>query len=290
MEARGDQDHEKTGILLALRAREDGPMCLERAKDLAERFGEALRILCVLPARSSLRGWFAGEPVATTTKDERSVRWLSHLLGNLAERVAVEWRRGEFGREVVAYARRLAPRVVVLGEISRPGDVATQIVRDSGAQVLVTRGKPSANAILAATDLQDVSFPVLRMAAELARALQQPLVTLHNVDPLSMMSGRAALSTGVVLSGGVSAATRRESLVGVSRALNVDPTPVIRTELDPVHAILDEAEVCDASMIVVGAHPRTWWQRLMDESIAARVTNQAKRDVLVAPIGVTVFV
>jgi nucleotide-binding universal stress UspA family protein len=133
--------------------------------------------------------------------------------------------------------------------------------------------------------LQDSSFPVLRAAAQLARKLQQPLITFHNVDPLSMMSGRAAMSSGVVLTGGVSAATRRDSLMRVSRELQVEPRPVIRTELDPVHAILDEAEFCDASLIVVGAPVGSWWRRLMNDSVAEQVTNRADRDVLVTPIG-----
>jgi nucleotide-binding universal stress UspA family protein len=151
--------------------------------------------------------------------------------------------------------------------------------------VLVARKGGRGRPILAATDLQDPTFPVLKDAAQLALTLEHPLITFHNVDPLSMMSGKAALSTGVVLRGGVSAATRRESLVGVSRALKVEPTPIIRTELDAVHAILDEANVCDAGLIVVGTRPCSWWQRLVDDGVATRVGNRADRDVLVTPIG-----
>jgi len=276
------------GVLIALRANEGTGSCIARARDLAQRFGETVRVLCVIAEKSRPRRLLSGNATPPSAATDSVQRWLAQELGDLAREAPVDFRRGHFARQVIEETRELRPRYVVLRESPRSGDVVTQIARESGAQVLVAHSKTSPTAILAATDLKDPSFSVLRRAAQLARAMSQPLITFHNVDPLSMMTGRAALSSGVVLSGGVSAATRRESLVGVSRALQVEPTPVIRTELDPVHAILDEAEVCDAGLIVVGTHSCSWWQRLMSESVAVRVVNEADRDVLVTPIGLTV--
>jgi nucleotide-binding universal stress UspA family protein len=173
--------------------------------------------------------------------------------------------------------------MMVISDSPRSGHRAIALARASGAQVLIARGH-GGSPILAATDLQDAGFPVLRSAAELARILKQPMIAFHNVDPLSVMSGRAVTSTGVILTGGVPQATRRESLVSVSRSLEVEPNPVLRTDFDPANAILDEAEACDASIIVVGARSCPWWRRLTSEHVSARVACQADRAVLVTPI------
>jgi nucleotide-binding universal stress UspA family protein len=192
---------------------------------------------------------------------------------------------GEFVQMAAACARHTrAHMIVVSPALQRAGHQAIALARASGAQVLIARGEDGNSPILAATDLQDPAFPVLRSAAEVARRLKQPMIAFHNVDPLSVMSGRAVTSTGVMLSGGVPKATRRESLVSVSRSLRIDPNPVLRTELDPAHAILEEAEACDASLIVVGARSCSWWRRLTSEHVSVRVASESERAVLVTPI------
>lgn len=274
----------RSGILLALRPGEDAALCVARARQLARRTGDAVRVVCVRPHGSPLERLFAPpeEPSACGPPDERARRWLSHQLGAWARQVEIDWRQGDFEAHVAAQAGRQRARLVVLPDQRGSGELAIQLACSTGAQVLVSRSKPGERPILAATDLQDPEFPVLRGAAQLALALGQPLITFHNVDPLTMMAGHGRATAGVHF--GVSALTRRESLVGVSQALQVELTPIIRAELDPVHAILDEADVCDAGLIVVGAHPCSWWQRLMDDGVAPRVANQADRDVLITPL------
>lgn len=214
----------------------------------------------------------------------RTRQWLESGAGRSSQTVRVTVSVGDFLERAASCTRHArAGLLIVSPNLPDAGGAATALAHRSGAHVLIARDGSRPAPILAATDLQDPTFPVLSSAAAVARLLERPLVAFHNVDPLSLMSGQAAVSTGVMLDG-ASAATRRESLVSVSRALDVDPRPVLRKELDPVHAILDEAEACDASLIVVGSHHAPWWSRWMNDSVSARVAGQADRAVLVAPI------
>jgi nucleotide-binding universal stress UspA family protein len=61
-------------------------------------------------------------------------------------------------------------------------------------------------------------------------------------------------------------------------------TPVVRVEIDPVFAILEEARRQDVDIVVVGVHERSRLERLLHGSIAAGVVQKTERSVLVTPI------
>jgi len=278
------------GILLALRGSEAPKECLERASRVAEGLGEQLLVLRVLAPRSvwcRVGDAFGIRAKSTGARDAHGAtrRWLRATMGDRAQTIPITVTRGAFAQRATSYARYVRARMLILsGRSSGAGRVALRLAHDTGAQVLIARGQDSVAPILAATDLLDPRYPVLRSAAELARTLGQPLVTFHNVDPLSIMSGPAAPSNRGLLPGATSTVAPRESLASVSRILNIEPSPILRMESDPVHAILDEAAVCDASLIVVGTRPCSWWRLLMSDHISERVGSLADRAVLVTPV------
>lgn len=77
---------------------------------------------------------------------------------------------------------------------------------------------------------------------------------------------------------------RRASLLEAAGALSVESEAVLRSELDPAQAVLDEARTRDADLIVVGTRGRSWLERLLTSSVSEQIINRARRSVLVAPV------
>jgi len=279
-----------SGVVLALQDAEEPQRVLERAHRLARTLQQRLMVVRVLPKNrvcSVVHGVWGSRKAAIRPRDahEATRGWLRRCLGTPAETIRVVVLGGDFVPAAASCARYIRARLLVMSPDSQKvGRLAIALARASGTQVLVARGEERGSPILAATDLQDPAFRVLRSAAEIAHIFKQRLIAFHNVDPLSVVSGRAVTSTGVMLTGGVPKATRRESLVSVSRSLQIDANPVLGAALDAAQAILDEAEARDAGLIVVGARASPWWRRLTSEHVSARVASQADSAVLVTPI------
>ncbi|GAB4217020.1 MAG: hypothetical protein OHK0013_44150 [Sandaracinaceae bacterium] len=68
----------------------------------------------------------------------------------------------------------------------------------------------------------------------------------------------------------------------VSARLQVEADAVVRAEPTATDAILREARAREGDLIVVGARPRRWFERLFARSVASQVVERAKRSVLVA--------
>jgi len=277
------------GVLLALRGEDEPRETLNCAHRLANALGQSLVVVRVLPAQSkflsAVRVLLRSQNAAVRPRDvyKATRRWLLRYLGTPAKAVRILLTTGEFVSEASSCARRTRAHTIVMSPNSRrAGDQAIALAQASGARVLLARGDEGRSPILAATDLQDPAFPVLRSAAEVARILKQPMIAFHNVDPFSAMGSTVASVRGT--EAGVSKATRRAWLVSASRSLKIEPNAVLTTELDPAHAIMDEAQACDASIIVVGARSCAWWRRLMGERVSVRVANQSDSSVLVTPI------
>jgi nucleotide-binding universal stress UspA family protein len=58
----------------------------------------------------------------------------------------------------------------------------------------------------------------------------------------------------------------------------------VRSEDNPVDAILNEARKRDADFVVVGARRRSWYDWPLFGSVASRVVNRGERSVLVLPL------
>jgi nucleotide-binding universal stress UspA family protein len=130
------------------------------------------------------------------------------------------------------------------------------------------------------------AFPVLWEAALLARQLAAPLVTFHNIPQTLLVPPHPIVIPDLVMIGAATPPeARRERLLDVASLLPIPSTPVVRSEMDAVDAILGEAATIRAELIVVGTHYRSWWERALSVSVAAEVVGRAKRSVLVTPIG-----
>jgi nucleotide-binding universal stress UspA family protein len=139
--------------------------------------------------------------------------------------------------------------------------------------------------IFAASDLQDPDFRVLKCGSRLAQEFGAQLVTFHNVDPLPAVNSTSfAVVPSAAVDSVVSPTQRGNYLAEVSRQLSMPATPVLRANIDPVQAILNEAKVRDADVVVVGTHYRPWWERVLNGSVASRVAARADRSVMVMPL------
>ena len=122
--------------------------------------------------------------------------------------------------------------------------------------------------------MKDDDYWVLRQAVELGTRLEAPVVAVHNVSCLPVAFDRRAPGAPA------SIPTQALRLVRATEQLESSMETVVATEVDPVDAILDQAQAHNADIIVVGARPR--W-RLPDRSVAAEVVDRSDRSVLIAP-------
>jgi nucleotide-binding universal stress UspA family protein len=212
--------------------------------------------------------------------------WLRQQLGADAPLGNVRVQTGDFVQQVAARARALDVALIVVapGE-RRLGATVTSLARAAERPVLVARQGLQPSVILAATDLQDTRHEVLSRAADFGSALHAPIFTFHNSDPLGAVGAAGLLSPDALVLGGQTESHGLARLQAASQRLPVDATPVMRTEIDPVHAILDEARARGVDIVVVGTHRRRgWWERALRGSVASHVVGRASQSVMVTPI------
>jgi nucleotide-binding universal stress UspA family protein len=219
------------------------------------------------------------------TESDRSLReWLMEVSpgGWLPDHVCTQ--SGDFVSHVAARAAEIDASLIVVppGE-RRAGEVAVKLACAAQLPVLVARDAAFEDGIVAATDLKDPTYPVLRAAASLGRRLDAPVIALHNLSPLVPITSRG-LGSAVSPVTSRSHVQAREHLERTLRRLSSQTTVVVADEVDPVDAILHEAQVRNADLITVGTRPHSWFERLLMSSLAARVVNGTERSVLVVPI------
>jgi nucleotide-binding universal stress UspA family protein len=292
-----DRTSRRPCVVLALPEGAYPTASLLRAMALSRGLGAGLHVVRVLPhADNALfprlmlpaaRPSHATRPLERTLCAHRATRaWLGDSLADDRELEQVALLQGDFDAEVATYAIGVRARlVIVAARERRVGRAVTSLAGSCEVPVLVAREMRTEDAIVAATDLQSPDYPVLRAAAELGACLDVRLVAVHNVNPISMLIG-----TGVgwppvtVLPADRTRAARAAHLTKATERLAVAATAVVRDEVSAAEAILDEAELHDADLVVVGTRHRTWIHQLLGESVAAQVINRANRSVLVTPI------
>ena len=262
---------------------------LQRAFALSRVLDADLHVLRVLPETAHVHPLFpqchimdAVRSVERTLKAMRTTQeWVSEVLGDAeVAGCRVEVRNGAFLEQAAANAAEIgADLIVVPPREGRFGAMVTTLVRVSHVPVLVARAATSDEAIIAATNLEDAEYPVLRKAADLAAHLDARLVAVHNMTPASF-----GLRSAVTRPGEDAAETRRRRLARATKRLSVDTEAVMARLEDPVDAILREARDRDADMVVVGSHHRSWFDRLVSNDVATQVVNRARRSVLVTPL------
>lgn len=295
-ERRVCEDQGTRRILLGLFGGECPQAALFRAQSLSLVLGAELHVVRVVPPiepRRRLLGVRAGSAEArralTNLLDarRRTRAFLSDALGNKLPKGRLRLRAGEFLPEVAERARELGASLIVLsaaGADARYGRKVTRMARASNVPVLVARNVSTSEVIVAATDLRRHAVPVLHQAAELSQRLGVPLIAVHNVD-LGVLGAGPEMAVQLTLAPDSSLSRQcRRRLLDAARDLSVEYEAVLRNELDPAHAVLDEARARDADLIVVGTYGRTWLERLLTRSVSARVIGRATRSVLVTPV------
>jgi nucleotide-binding universal stress UspA family protein len=172
---------------------------------------------------------------------------------------------GTFVEQVVLRAAEIQADLIAISP-NRKQLVATVqcLARATNCAVLVPRRAGSFMRVLAATDLEEPSTPLLRRAAQLGRRLDASVVALHAV-PADGSADAPSLVERLLM---LEHATRR--LGGRFESV------VLRTG-DPARDILEQSCHCNADIILVGT-------RRHAPGTAARVVRSAQRTVMVAPL------
>jgi nucleotide-binding universal stress UspA family protein len=154
------------------------------------------------------------------------------------------------------------------------GELITRIVQDTAIAVLAARSTHHGDGIVAATDLSDQQYPVLRQGLRIACGQVAPITFIHNVKPDTVASRtHRCIRRSLV------------SLEDIGRELGAKCARITANQTNTVDVILTVAETQGASLIVVGTHlnPRHERDRRR-KSVARQVVEQATRSVMVVPV------
>lgn len=192
----------------------------------------------------------------------------------LSDRLPIEQlsvRLGAFVEQAALRATELgAMTIAVAPSHQRLSTAVTRLARQTGCAVLVPRGRSSFLTLVAATDLLDANTPVLRHAAQLAKAPYAMGIAVHSVvdtaDPAAS----------------VDVEDRQRALERATRGIDGRFEAVVVRARDAAQGILDHARASDADLIVVGARPER--RTISLASTTAGVIERARRSVLVAPL------
>jgi nucleotide-binding universal stress UspA family protein len=249
--------HREPRLLFVSRAERPPEHDLSRARTWAEQLGAELYMLRVLREQT------------VATED---------VSGTLAVR------GGEFVQTVAAHAGDRQPVLIVLPHGVCSGSEAVALARMTRRPVLVARATasaPGAGTILATTDLMDVRFSLLALAGQLGSRLQVRVVAMHNLErqrvpPSSRMSAGSVDSPDTR----TPSATTFQELVPVTCELRIHSL-VLTDVADTVDAILREARLCAADVVMVGAAVRQ--ETRARGRVAAHVVNLCPSSVLIVP-------
>ncbi|HEU4581097.1 MAG TPA: universal stress protein [Polyangiaceae bacterium] len=277
-------------ILFAFEERTRTAWSLQRAMVLARALESELHALCVSPLnageeslcperRCALAPWGALGDAA-----ERARGWLAEALGTDGEADALYLRWGNFTEQAAVHARAIDASMIVVPAPRGAGEEVTALAHSALVPVLVARQHAAGDAIVAATDLEDCSYPVLRAATYLSRRLAMPLIALHNLSPIAVLSAIELVLSEPRSSARTLLELERSRLYQAVRELPTSATPLVAEELDPVEAILREARGGGVDLVAVGARPETWWARWLRRSVPVRVVEHVPCSVLVVPI------
>jgi nucleotide-binding universal stress UspA family protein len=280
-------------VLLAFCAESRDTTSLRRAAALAKVLGAELHVLCVLPEMTRINSLFPYNThlsmvqlIARGPTIEFVTRaWLLDVLGSNQCELPLSVRPGQFVREVAAHAAKLRASLVVMPPHGMNlGETVTAIAEAAGIPVLVSREASGEEAILAATNLEDLDYPVLRGAATLARRLDAPLLAVHNLAPNRQLPSAAADDPALPRWEDGGADLCRAQLRHASEWLSPGMDVILRRDISTVDAILHEVQRWHADLVVVGTRPHTWLADLRSAGVARQVVERAERSVLVTPL------
>lgn len=273
-------DQKTPTVLLAVCGEREPDEALQRARALCDVFDGDLSLLRVVSAaRTSRRERFqdVGTRGEASGMAGRAVGWWQRILGEELAGNRFHFSSKDFASAVTSGAEAIRPSLLVIsGHEARSGALVRRIVRDTNIPVLVARGLGEGATVVAATDLSDARYPVLRAGLRIARGQVAPLVFVHNARPkASRTSSEGAVCASLV------------SLEEVGRELSSQCSRITANRADSADAILELAEKRYADLIVVGTHVRRSLRRVAEQaSVARQVVERAVGSVLVVPVGV----
>jgi nucleotide-binding universal stress UspA family protein len=267
---------------------------LLRAASVARSLGAELHVLRLIPVGGR---WGAslgrGGTFDAMARAQGAIRlyretraWCADALPHPIEDECLHVRVGELVEGTLSVATDLDADLVVLPPAEgRSGIRVTSIVEKADIPVLVARAHTAHDTVVAASDLDDPRFTVLRSAATLGRHLASHLVAVHNVPPVVVPATVRIPESGVYLAAEPADLGAREARLRCA-ACELDPEAeaVVCQEPSTAEAILAAARERDADLVVVGTRPHSWFDRVVTGTVAVRVVDRAVQSVLVMPI------
>lgn len=264
---------------------------LHGAWALARSLGLELHVLRVLRQRvlsKWLQGLHIGGRLASVRRSLRvsraDRRWCDLVLG-AAVNAPVHVRVGDFLGQAARFAEHHDVSLVMVPP--REGRLGARVISLAGCArqpVLVLRGTGTFRSLVAATDLEDDEYPVLRKAVELGGYLDASVVAVHNVSPIAcVLPLEAAFATTMVI-GADTVKLRQERLRYASAGLRPGIQAVVAHRADTVGTIVGQVRASEADLVLVGTRTKPWLDRLIVKSVAAEVVDRSPSSVLVTPI------
>ncbi|HEY8079634.1 MAG TPA: universal stress protein, partial [Labilithrix sp.] len=183
-------------------------VALLRASFFARQLGGELRVVHVL--------WEPAEPSAVRLRESARIvlEWARGAGVDLPPECVVI-RAGSPDVELARVASTASTGLLVLGgradgDSGSPGHVARFVARNATAPVVVTSPPAPSRRVVAASDLRDERYPVLRAAAAFAVALGARATAVHNVEAAA---GESTASSERLLEGVARSACFDEALV-----------------------------------------------------------------------------
>jgi nucleotide-binding universal stress UspA family protein len=251
-----------------------------------------LHVVRVLPAARGRAEGFAGNPLAAPTREAarrlracRETRaWCDQVLPHPLPALRVAVRAGEFVSEISQRAHELQAELISMAPLrGRSGSIVAALARSAAVPVLVTRGQTPARSFLAASDLEDETYPILRRTAALAREIAADVLLFHDLGTMPE-SKPGKVPDSAPASSDRQLELQRQRLLCAARRWSPGGRVVVTVENDPARAIVTQAAHSDVDTIVVGTRPHAWLARRLAQTVAARVVEAADRSVLVVPI------
>jgi nucleotide-binding universal stress UspA family protein len=214
----------------------------------------------------------------------RTQQWCEQTAGGVVSAERWDVSVGEFMPEVARRAAELgAAWIAVAPQWRQTGRLVTALARETGLSVLLVRDSTAGTAIVAATDLSDLRYPVLIAAGALGLQLGRPVVALHNHSPRRLRP-HLLYPRALQLQADDTSDSRSRLLTRVAHGISVDAEAVVANELDAVEAILREARSRNAELIVVGTRTHSWLRRAVVGSVSSELVDRTIRSVLVTPM------
>lgn len=279
-------------LLLALPAEGLPTQSLRRAWALSRLRDAELHVLRVSPTPASsfpmfphFNGLRALETIAHQLELLEATRaWLAQIGGEGCQLAALETREGDFVTQVADHARELGAELIVLAPVEGPfGAQVTALARAAAVPVLVVRAA-AGEVIVAASDLTDGEYPVLRAATALGAALSADVVAVHNVAPAPVTIGHELAWVMAAEAADALSADRLAQLERASAQLGGQVEAVVTRAVTDSEAVLEIARRRDADLVVVGTREQSPLTSLFRPEVAAQVIERSARSVLVLPL------